>query len=160
MTRRGSLAYYLAAWICGCVFMGACVWAYTTIPTGTGPRGFPLRENSGLLLFILFYSLLSGAACALLDAFLLRRLTSALRWHGALQWTASGAILAPALIAGLGELDRLSGANAAASLSLLGILTAGPDMVLAVGWWLAIPAGAATAYVLYRIDRAFSRESP
>jgi hypothetical protein len=32
----------------------------------------------------------------------------------------------------------------------------GAENVLRAGWWLTIPAGAATAYYLGRIQRAFS----
>jgi len=35
------------------------------------------------------------------------------------------------------------------------LLTFGPETVLEAGWWLTIPAGAATGYFLGRVQRAF-----
>ncbi len=157
MTRRGSLAYYLAAWICGCVFMSVCLWVWTVLITaGKAPGEYSVQGVSGLL-FVVFLGFLSGSAAAFLSAFLLRRLMNALRWRGATQWTAAGAVLTPTVIAVLGEIDRVL--NPLAAPKLTEFLTSGPAMVLAVGWWLAIPAGAATAYILYRIDRAFAPQS-
>jgi hypothetical protein len=42
---------------------------------------------------------------------------------------------------------------------LISLLAGGLVFVYGEGWWLAIPVGAAMAYVLYRIDRAFAPES-
>jgi hypothetical protein len=155
MTRRGSLAYYLAAWICGCVFMSVCLWIWVFIEGG--------RQNEHLapiafsLLLSCFYGLIIGAAASLLFAFLLRRLMAALRWRAVLQWTIAGAILNTIVVVALGNCDRWANAHSVAALSR--ILTAGPAVVMDTGWWIAIPAGAATAYVLYRIDRAFAPQS-
>ena len=157
MTRRGSLAYYLAAWIGGCVFMSVCLWMWVFIEGG--------RQNERLapiafgLLLSCFYGLIIGAAASLLFAFLLRRLMAALRWRAVLQWAIAGAVLNTIVIVALGNCDRWANAHSVPTLSRIGILTAGPGVVMDTGWWIAIPAGAATAYVLYRIDRAFAPQA-
>jgi hypothetical protein len=44
---------------------------------------------------------------------------------------------------------------------LLPAITWGPMTVLEAGWWLPIPAGAVTAYLLCRVQRAFApQKSP
>ena len=61
MTRRGSIAYYLAAWVIGCFIASVGPWM----------RGMNLA-NSGLsrnLLFIYFIASIAGAVDVLLFAF-------------------------------------------------------------------------------------------
>lgn len=154
MTRRGSLAYYLAAWVCGCFFMSATVWL----------EGLPVPTARSVsdLLFVYFLSLMYGAVPALLFAFLLRRAARRMRCNRAWQWIAGGAILAPALT----ELFRrfastdawqVGGWRSWISVSLLSssaIYANRSGMAL-----ITAPAGAATAWVLFRVDRAFAAGS-
>ncbi|MGH9703738.1 MAG: hypothetical protein ACRD4K_10220 [Candidatus Acidiferrales bacterium] len=153
MTRRGSLIYYLAAWICGCTFMGICIWLKDLFGAPL-MQAYSMRGAIGLLLFN-FYALIFGAVAAFLGAFLLRLIARAAHWQLAWQWTLAGAILSPALIELLGVWGRhlLSGPELHRRWPLL--ITYGPKIVLDAGIWLAIPVGAATAFVLYRIHRAF-----
>ncbi len=153
MTRRGSLIYYLAAWICGCTFMSVCIWLKDLLGAPV-MQAYSMRGAVGLLLFN-FYALIFGAPSAFLGAFLLRRLARAARWELAWQWALAGAILAPALIELLGIWGRHLLAGAEIHRRWLLLITYGPTIVLDAGIWLAIPAGAATAFVLYRIHRAF-----
>lgn len=156
MTRRGSLAYYLTAWICGCFFMSAAVWAKDML--GGARDALSTRSAFGLLSFY-FYGLVLGALAAFLGAFLLRRIMAALKCKTASHWAVVGAILAPGLIAILGLWGRHNDATQRAGMRVLGLLTYGPKTVVEAGWWLAIPAGAATAYLLSRVQRAFGPQA-
>lgn len=153
MTRRGSLIYYLAAWICGCTFMSVCIWLKDLLGAPV-MQAYSMRGAVGLLLFN-FYALIFGAASAFIGAFLLRQIARVAHWEFAWQWVLAGAILSPALIELLGIWGRhlLAGVEIHRRWPLL--ITYGPTIVLDAGIWLAIPAGAATAFVLYRIHRAF-----
>ena len=148
MTRTGSLAYYLAAWVCGCFFMSVLVW---------------LKDPRGVvgLLFVCFYGFILGAFPALVSAFLLRRVALAAHWTQAWQWTLAGVVLAPVVIGLLGAWWNRVWELAGKARPWLSLLAFGPSLILDAGLWLAIPAGAATALVLYRIHRAFApSESP
>ena len=154
MTRRGSLAYYLAAWICGCFFMSALIWV-KDLTAGASFELITMRSAFGLLFFS-FYGLILGAAAALLGAFLLRRLMTLVHWEYAWQWALAGGALAPILVGALGAWWRHATlAPVRAGPRWLSLLAFGPSVVLEAGLWLAIPAGAATAFVLYRVHRAF-----
>jgi hypothetical protein len=153
MTRRGSLIYYLAAWICGCTFMSICIWLKDLFGAPL-MQAYSMRGAIGLLLFN-FYALIFGAASAFLGAFILRHLARAARWELAWQWALAGAILSPAIVELLGIWGRYLIAGPESRHRWLLLLTYGPTTVLDAGIWLAIPAGAATAFVLYRIHRAF-----
>ncbi len=152
MTRRGSLAYYLAAWICGCFFVSLAIW----LKDLAGPAiGFMNLRNAFGLLFFCFYGLVLGAISALLGGFLLRRLAVWAGWKRTWQWMVAGGILAPLLIAPLGWVWRDAAWHQKKLPKVLWLATYGPSVVLDAGWWLAIPAGALTALTLYRIHRAF-----
>ena len=157
MTRRGSLVYYLAAWALACFFMSLSVWIKdrhgATVDSSAG------RVAVGLLFFC-FYGLVFGAFTALAGAFLLRRLAARLRCKTPSHWALFGAILAPGLVGFLGALGRHISNRARSSTGLLSLVTFGPKTVLEAGWWLAIPAGALTAYFLCRIHRAFAAQEP
>lgn len=152
MTRRGSLIYYFTAWIVGCFFMSLAVW--TKDLWGATRLSSGLREAFGLLFFY-FYGLLFGALSALIGGFLLRRVAALLKCKTPAHWALFGAILAPILIGVLGMWGRRIEAAGHPGFRLLSLLTFGPKTVLEAGWWLAIPAGAATGYFLGRVQRAF-----
>jgi hypothetical protein len=159
MTRSGSLAYYLTAWICGCFFMSLAVWTKDLfgISTNNALSGYTAVG----LIFFYFYGLVFGAVAALAGAFLLRRVMAALKCTTPSHWAIAGAILAPAVVTILGLCGRFIGAEAPSRMDVLMSITLGPVMVMKTGWWLAIPAGAATAYLLCRVQRAFaSQQSP
>jgi hypothetical protein len=152
MTRRGSLIYYLTAWILGCFFMSLAVW--TKGMWGGALLSSGLHEAFGLLFFY-FYGLMLGALSALIAGFLLRQVAALLKCRTPSHWAAFGAILVPILIVVLGTLGRRMDLPAHPWIRNLGWLTSGPNIVLVAGWWLAIPAGAATGYFLGRVQRAF-----
>jgi hypothetical protein len=155
MTRRGTLVYYLSAWIVGCFFMSLFVWVKDIF---TSAVDVPLGRSAFGLLFFYFYGLVFGALAALIGAFLLRAIMTALKRKTAFDWAVVGALLSALLIAALGILGRRVETFSPLGARLLGLLTGGPKTVLDVGWWLAMPPGAATAYLLCRIERAFAPE--
>src|ERR1700735_759976 len=67
MTRSGSLAYYLIAWICGCFFMSLCVWTRDLFATSAGDA-FSAHSVFGLIFFY-FYGLVFGAAASVAGGF-------------------------------------------------------------------------------------------
>ncbi|MGA2844116.1 MAG: hypothetical protein ABSF68_01710 [Candidatus Acidiferrales bacterium] len=156
MTRSGSLAYYLTAWICGCFFMSLSVWTKDLFGTAAN-NAFSTRSVFGLIFFY-FYGLVFGAIAALTGAFLLRRVMAVLKCMTASHWAVAGAILAPAVIAILGLWGRHVGIDEQSGMRVVRIITFGPKIVVEAGWWLAIPAGAATAYLLCRVQRAFGAQ--
>ncbi len=152
MTRRGSLAYYLAAWVCGCFFMSCTIWV-----------GNPIEPRSvSLLLYIYFLSLMFGAVTSLLFGFFLRRAANSMHWNRTWHWLVGGAILAPALTALLGAVASSQALQGSSWRDWIFIPLTGPYLINGSHRWmplLAAPAGAATAWVLFRIDRAFTAPS-
>jgi hypothetical protein len=152
MTRQGTLAYYLAAWVIGCfivslmagvidVLGGHAVWA-------------------SMLLELYFFALVFGAVDILLFAFLLRRL---MRWwatHAVWIWLLAGAGMGFALVVLLGEANtawpRWNSLDGALGFFLTAIFGA-PDVLRHAGLWQAPIEGAAIAAILCLVDRAFNR---
>jgi hypothetical protein len=156
MTRRGSLIYYLSAWILGCFFMSLAIWIkFTFRPTGLD--SFSIHNAAKNFWLFCFIGWIFGAGPSLLGAFLLRRLLGLLHWRNVWQWTASGAALTCALLVPFGLIGR-SLMDSISTVAAIGeyLFFFAPAVVLEVGWWLAIPAGAATAYLLCRIERRFA----
>jgi len=83
MTRHGTLAYYLAAWVIGC-FVASSLYFYPPLP-GTNP----IR----LLLAMYAFSLMFGAVTILTFAFLLRAAMRLVGTHLLLLWFLAGAVL-------------------------------------------------------------------
>jgi hypothetical protein len=151
MTRRGSLVYYLSAWILGCFFISFGVWLRDIafkIPTALG--------NVSALLLYYFYGLVLGALPALILGFLLRRFAAMWKCKTPWHWAIFGALLNPLLVGMLGILGESFNTATLTGWWVLEGLTLGPHLVLETGLWLAIPAGAATGYFLCRIERAFA----
>ena len=157
MTRRGSIVYYLAAWVCGCLFMSLAIW----LPGKWGLTHWTpdFRGFSGFLAFY-FLGLVFGAFTALLFAFLLRWLVVTLRWKLLWQWTLLGAVVAQVLVWGLGAAGREAEKHISHGARWLFLLVAGP-MLIPGGFrtsfaLLTVPVGAVTAFVLCFIHRAFA----
>jgi hypothetical protein len=153
MTRRGSLIYYLSAWILGCFFMTVLVWVKEM--DGVAEGLYRIRSTLGLVLFS-FYGFILGATTALLGGFLLRRIMTAMKCKTPWHWAIAGAMVSPGLVALLGTLSRHLNGQGMPRLELISMCLYGAEMVLDASWWLAIPAGAATGYFLGRIERAFA----
>jgi hypothetical protein len=153
MTRRGSLIYYLAAWVLGCFFMVLAVWCLDMILV---PSPDLVREATEGFLTLIVYGYLFGAPTALLFGLLLRRIMLALKCKTPMHWAVAGAILAPLLVAALGIGSRRAAHLLPSDYAALWFPLVGAENVLRAGWWLTIPAGAATGYYLGRIQRAFA----
>ncbi len=151
------MAYYLAAWVCGCFFICLPVWlhasAFGDIPFSSPPG------VAGLLVFY-FYSLIFGLLAALIGAFLLRRITALLAWRKAWQWTLAGAVLAPGVALALGHAGGQTLWGETSIDRLLSLAMMGPAVVVQEGAWLTAPGGAATAFILYQIHSTFAEASP
>ena|ERR1700735_4914003 len=159
MTRSGSLAYYLIAWICGCFFMSLAVWTKDLF--GTSANNAISTHSVFALIFFYFYGLVFGMVPALAGAFLLRRVMAALKCKTPSHWALVGAVFAPGVVAILGLWGRHAGLDEQGAMRAIRIITYGPKLVVDTGWWIAIPAGAMTAYLLCRVQRAFApQQSP
>jgi hypothetical protein len=154
MTRRGSLAYYLTAWICGCFFVSFAVWIKSLAGRTPANVFFNLHSAFGLLFFC-FFGLLLGFFSSIGGAFVLRLIAAWLRWQRGWQWMLAGAALAPAIIAPLGWLQDNAVEHHRELPRIVAMVAYGPSVVFEAGAWLAIPSGALTAWVLYRVYMAF-----
>ena len=156
MTSRGSLAYYLAAWVCGCFFMASAFWLDIHWPYGRSSAA--VFHDVGFL-GLCFFGLILGAGPSLLFGWALRRLLRLLRAENIWIWMAAGAALALLLIWVLGSAGRLARDPRFLPYSALPVwpfLLVGPLTILEGSIWVSLPVGAATASVLYAVQRAFA----
>lgn len=152
MTARGSVAYYLAAWVCGSFFMGVTIWFENELHLAEAP-------TASFFLYIYFISLMFGATTALLFGFFLRRAARLLRWSHTWHWLVGGAVLAPVLVALLGTIASSQELGASNWRAWISVPLSGPYFITGSHRWIPIvgaPAGVATAWVLSRIHRAFA----
>jgi hypothetical protein len=146
MTRHGTLAYYLAAWIVGCPTVALCHWLILVAHRESG-------DSFDLFLYC-FFALMFGAADALLFALVLRRMMHWAKARSPLIWALAGATLALVLMLTLSSL----------SVGMLNFVIKGPGLFFFAaplvlrksGWWQAPIEGAAISAVLSLIDRAFN----
>jgi hypothetical protein len=156
LTRRGSLAYYLAAWVCGTFFFAAAQFI------GRPPSGRFVPPASRNFLFQYFYDLATGWIAILFLAFLLRVLCRKLRWTAALAWILCGGVLTALIGAGMSFLPGSWTARAEWLQFLKEIFELGGENGFkvsggrAVGAGVTVLAGMATAFVLFRVEKAFS----
>jgi hypothetical protein len=156
MTRRGSLAYYFAAVTLGSFFLAVTYYAYFLL------HGAP-RDNIGRDFFAaFFFTILLTLLPTLLCAFLLRRAAVAFRWQSPWPWMLAGAALYLTFVQGMGWLGNAVDSNKMIvewwRMALMFALV-GPRLAIKSPWWLPLPAGALTAWLLYRIHRAFETPS-
>ena len=158
MTSRGSLAYYLAAWVCGCFFMASALWIDIHWPSS---RSSESAFHDVGFLGVCFFGLILGAIPSLLFGWVLRRALGLLRAENIWIWIAAGATLALSLIWMLGSAGRLARDPRFLPYSALPIwpfLLVGPLTILEGSIWVSLPVGAATASVLFAVDRAFMQK--
>ncbi len=153
MTRRGSLAYYLASWVCGVFF-----FSFVRVLAQPAYEDFPLA-----LLMAFFIMSAVAWPTLILFAFLLRIITKALSIQDAARWIATGGALAILFGAVFSPFQRTpatalrSWINFQARLFTLTGFSENPyDFGWKVNALATALAGMATAYVLFRIDRAFA----
>ena len=151
MTRRGTLAYYLAAWVIGGLVVSFLQW------TGEALSG-EIRTAS-ILFTTYFFSLAFGAVAILLFAFLLRRLMRLLGTHAVWAWFLSGAILGwvQMLVFIHAQGALLSIHSGELGEILFDSVLKAADSLAGRNVWQAPIDGAILAAVLCLIDRAFAR---
>lgn len=154
MTRRGSLAYYFAAITLGSFFLAVTYFGYS-LATGAP------RENIGRdFLVTYFFTVMLTLLPMLLWAFLLRRAAVAFRWSAPWPWMLAGAALFLALMQALGWLGNAVQTDKLVvewwRMALMFVLV-GPMLAVQQPFWLPLPAGAVTAFLLYRVQRAFAQ---
>jgi hypothetical protein len=113
-------------------------------------------------MYFYFFSLMLGFVPTLFIAFLLRHAAALLGRQNVAIWIVAGAIIPASLVAIVGGWARNAMAvphSGTFPEALVSALAGGLVLASAEGWWLTVPAGAATAYILYRIDRAFAPQS-
>ena len=155
MTRRGSLVYYLASWICGGLFLTVAMY----LQERASPEGMGIGPSGAGAAIIMTYFLVL-IFCAFLSfvfAFLLRLSMIWLRADDLWQWVLAGMILSLPLTWGVRWAARatdVAGLEGAARqvavllfLGLRGIAERHP--------LLGLPAAALNAAVLFLIHRAF-----
>jgi hypothetical protein len=153
MTKRGSLAYYLAAVVCGSFFFTLAQFLIGRDSTGTSnwARDF---------LFAFFIETIFACVPQLIAAFVLRRLASPLRWTQAWHWAIGGAgvYLMVFMVLGIvgAVFDRVAGGWSFARFGLY--LFGQATRSIRGGIWQVLVAGALTSLVLYSVNNAFTRE--
>jgi hypothetical protein len=159
MTRRGSLVYYLAAWICGGLFLTIAMFLQEKFsPTGIG---FGPSAAGAAIITTYFLVLIFCAFLSFVFAFLLRRVMIWFHAESLWQWVLGGAILALPMAWGVRLLSRatdelgLQGlGNQIAIFLFLGVRGIAEHHVL-----LALPVAALTSAVLFLIHRAFAEKA-
>jgi len=155
MTRRGNLAYYLASWICGGIFLTVAMFLRERISPeemGMGPSGAGAEILTTYFLVLIF-----GAFLSFVFAFFLLRLMDWLHAEKFWQWVLAGAVLALPMTWGVRWASRatdwagLQGvARQIAVFLFLGVRGIAEHHAL-----LVLPVAAITAAVLFFIHRAF-----
>lgn len=155
MTRRGSLIYYLAAWVFGCVPVSFTMWLNVFVISRR--NGIIQSDQIALLLAYSFYGLLLGAFPAFVCAFIVRRLMTGLNLMKVWQWSLGTMIVAPVVLVVLGVVGRKINNPMLPNLNPAALLTYGAEFLLEGGMvWLALPTGAITGCVLFTVERAFA----
>jgi hypothetical protein len=158
MTRHGSLAYYLAAWVCGGLFFAA-----TSFIAAPEHLDYGFTPDTRGFLIACFFVLAYGWVFTLAFAFILRILAKVFRWQHPLPWTISGGALAFAFALVCSVLPTSWLVNSSWLRSFIGLfeLKTATSVALrprsALAGLATILAGMATAVVLFRVDHAFSQ---
>ena len=159
MTRRGSLVYYLASWICGGLFLTVAMYLQERASPegiGIGPSGAGAAIITTYFLVLVFCAFLS-----VVFAFLLRL---SMRWLNAerlWQWAFAGVILSLPMTWGVRWASRATdaaglqgGGRQIAVFLFLGVRGIAERHAL-----LGLPVAALTAAVLFLIHRAFANKA-
>lgn len=152
--HRAGLVYYPAAVIAAGLFVAAAYYAHSVAQWGADERW------ARTFLVTLVVTTLGGLLPYLLAAFVLRRAARAGSWRRGWQWMAAGVAVGMAVLWTVVRCGYLVEQayfppewQQAKSILMFPFL--GPIMLSAKPLWLPVPAFAATAYVLFRIQRAF-----
>jgi hypothetical protein len=151
MTRSGSIAYYLAAVVCGSFFF---TLAHFLIGTDRGNDSDWARA----FLFAFFLGTIFMCIPQILAAFVLRRLAGPLHWTKAWHWAIGGAGVFLLVLIILGMLETVFDRVAVGSqFAQVGRFVFG-EASMRSGIWQTLSAGALTALVLYSVQHAFGRQ--
>ncbi len=154
MTRRGSIAYYLAAVVCGSFFLAVSYFLYFQA------AGSDSKQWGRDLLFLYFFGVLFAALPLVLGAWLLRRVVARLNWKQGWQWLLTGTAIFLAVVWVLGRTGvALVDADVPGTMALMPIL-GGPMFATLYPLWVPLPASAATAATLFLVHRAFAEPAP
>ena len=159
MTSRGSLAYYLASWVCGCSFMALAFWIELQFSRQASLQG--TFQGVSFLGFC-FFGLIFGAVPALVFGWTLRRLMSVFPTRGLWLWITMGAAIAFAVIwclIALGQVLRDPRALPYSALPVWPFLVVGPLALSEGRLWITLPVGAATAAILFAVNRTFAHKA-
>jgi len=159
MTRRGSLVYYLASWICGGLFLTVAMYLQERASPegmGIGPSGAGAAILTTYFLVLIFCAFLS-----VVFAFILRLSMDWLRAESLWQWALAGVVLSIPMTWGVRWASRATDATGLqgvgrqiAVLLFLGVRGIAERHAL-----LGLPVAALTAAVLFLIHRAFAQKS-
>jgi len=152
MTRRGSLVYYLAGWVCGSFFLAVAVWLHAF--AHHTERNFSSNAAAGLLT-IYFFTLAFGWFQSIFAAFFLRRIAIFAKFNEAWQWAFTGAALWPLLIFILNKIGNSANWNPDNAEGGWTMFVSGAMIVSREALWVAAPAGALAALVLFTVNRSF-----
>lgn len=158
MTRRGSIAYYSAAVVCGSFFLAASYYGYFLW------MGASSQQWGRDFLFIYVVTIPLGLLPQLLGAWALRRLALRLPWRSVVVWLLGGMAIWAALLWGVGQLGiameaaRVPSQWVNAKVAVMFVLV-GPMFVAQQPLWLPLPAAVATAWVLFLVHRAFAERT-
>jgi hypothetical protein len=155
MTRRGSLVYYLASWICGGLFLTVAMY----LQERASPEGMGIGPSSAGAAIITTYFLVL-VFCAFLSvvfAFLLRLFMRWLRAESLWQWVLAGIILSVPMTWGVRWASRLADAAGlqGAGYQVAVLLFLGVRGIAERHPFLGLPAAGLNAAVLFLIYRAF-----
>ena len=164
MTRTGSLVYYLAAIVCGCLFMTLAI-------TASGVRTFSATPPGFRGIFLLYFlCLVYGWFSAAVFAVVLRLFARLTKIRSGWQWALAGLLLTPGVIWALSVIwtRALIGIHWPTPLvtAIVTTLFFGPvtAAIMAPSAFMAFIGsgltGAATALVLFSIHRAFEPNKP
>lgn len=158
MTRSGSIAYYLAAVVCGSFFLAASYYGFF-LWTGASSRNWG-RD----FLFIYVITIPLALLPQLLSAWLLRRLALRVAPRSLPVWLAAGTVIWLAVLWSVGQLGaavqaiRAPAALPDAKVAVMFLLV-GPMYASQQPLWIPMPAAAATAGVLFLVHRAFEERT-
>ena len=159
MTRRGSLVYYLASWICGGLFLTLAMYLQERASPqgiGIGPTGAGVAIITTYFLVLVFCAFLS-----VVFAFLLRLSMDWLRAERLWHWALAGAILAMPMTWGVRLASRATDAAGlqGAGRQIAVFLFLGVRGIAENHPFLGLPVAALTAAVLFLIHRAFAHKA-
>jgi hypothetical protein len=155
MTRRGSLVYYLASWICGGLFLTIAMYLQERASPegmGIGPSGAGAAILTTYFLVLIFCAFLS-----VVFAFLLRFSMDWLHAESLWQWAVAGVILALPMTWGVRWASRATDAIGlqGAGRQIAVLLFLGVRGIAERHPMLGLPVAAFTAALLFLIHRAF-----